>query len=98
MEAATTCSLHNFLYICEESSADSGVKTQIAGIRWANVSIWRWPNVGYPRWSNVILLIGPTLAQLVGITLGQRGFVLHFHWANVGPMWLLHVYFVFSLD
>ena len=71
--------------------------TQIAGLRWANVSIWRWPNVGYPRWANVILLIGPTLAQLVGITLGQSGFVLHFRWANVGPMWLLHLYVVFSL-
>ena len=29
--------------------------------------------------------------------LGQRRFVLHFRWANVGPMWLLHVYVVFSL-
>ena len=61
----------------------TNVAAQIAGIRWANVSIWRWPNVGYPRWANVILLIGPTLAQLVGITLGQRGFVLYFRWANV---------------
>ena len=50
--------------------------------------IWRWSNVGYPRWANVILLIRPTLAQLVGMTLGQRGFVPHFHWANVGPNWV----------
>ena len=67
------------------------VVSQIAGTHWANVGIWRWPNIGYPRWANAILLIGPTLAHLVGMTwvcttlpLGQRGFVLHFCWANVG--------------
>ena len=46
----------------------------------------------------VILLSGPTLAPIVGMILGQRGFMPHFRWANVvvtrvccifiGPTWV----------
>ena len=71
---------------------------EIAGTRWAHVGIWRWPNVGYPRWANLILFIDPTLVQLVDVNLSSSNVGLYYTSVDpMWPMWLLHVYVVFSL-
>ena len=67
-----------------EAMAPSGYATQIADPRWANVGILRWANIGNVRWANVILLVGPSLAQHVDPTLGQRWQIIIQRWANVG--------------
>ena len=62
------------------------VTTHIADPRWANVGILRWANIGNVRWANVILLVGPSLAQYVDPTLGQRWQIIIQSWANFGKL------------